>query len=429
MATRLQSQAPIEDEPDEYVQVEPAAPKPVRRATPRKTTRKPSPPARKPRSAGTRRDAAARPSLAGRPDSRRPSRQLGSAGRVVVIGSVCFGLWLFAAAPALLRTAEASPLGARRTAAVAVLRPLARLTAFFGIDRLGSGIDRLLGRQEEKVRTLPPIPMRQPLLEPSHLLPQPPRHKRGSKILPFAPQLLAQYRAGGEKLLKAKDPFGLPVPTKAHPLSIITVGDSLADDLGNGLARYVAGREGFDVRTDAHVATGLARQDFFNWPYHLALDVRQYRPDVVVALFGVNDPMNGFFIGSHGIPFGTQEWAIAYRARVAKVMTLITKSHRPLLWVGMPVVADARRESGVQFINAIFREEARRHPGVVYVDAWKLFADSRGHYSAYMTTSSGAKQLVRLPDGVHLTPAGGDQLAKAVYQAMSGFWRTPGYGR
>ncbi|HEX8100766.1 MAG TPA: hypothetical protein VF660_11275, partial [Actinomycetota bacterium] len=314
MATRLQSPAPLEEEPDEYIQVEPAS-KPARPSRPRKTIRRRTAPARKPRSPqGRDGAAAARASLAGRPHSKRRSRQVGPAGRVVVIGSVCFGMWLFAAAPALLRTAEASPLGARRTAAIALLRPVARLSAFFGVDRLGSGIDRLLGRQEGKVRTVPPIPVRQPLLEPSHLLPQPPRHKRGSKVLPFAPQLLAQYRAGGEKLLKAKDPFGLPVPTNRHPLSVITVGDSLADDLGNGLARYVAGRDGFEMRTDAHVATGLARQDFFNWPYHLALDVRQYRPDVVVALFGVNDPMNGFFIGSHGIPFGTQEWAVAYRA-------------------------------------------------------------------------------------------------------------------
>src|SRR5689334_11398675 len=77
-----------------------------------------------------------RPSLAGRPHALRPNRQVGPAGRALVVGLVCFGMWLLVAAPGLRRAAETSPLGARRTAALAVLGPIARLSAALGLDRI-----------------------------------------------------------------------------------------------------------------------------------------------------------------------------------------------------------------------------------------------------------------------------------------------------
>src|SRR5919109_284686 len=62
-----------------------------------------------------------RPSLAGRPHPDHPDRQVGPAGRVLVIGLTCFLVWGLLAAPSLRRSAESAPLGVRRTAALAVL--------------------------------------------------------------------------------------------------------------------------------------------------------------------------------------------------------------------------------------------------------------------------------------------------------------------
>ena len=422
MATSVQPQRDVEEDESGGGLLLPV---PVGRPRPRKrqSGRKPAG-ARK-----RRRPASSHLSLAGREDRTRPTRQVGPAGRVLVIGLVCFGLWLFLAAPRLLRTAEASPLGIRRTAALVVLRPIARASAFLSKDRLGSGIDRALGRAEEsKPRTPPPIPVRSPMLERIPVLVKP--EKIGSpkwKPNTASPAILGFYREAGEKYLRARNPFALPLPRKRDPISVLTIGDSVASDLGYGFERLAADRGGFRVRIDAHVATGLARQDYFDWPYRVAVGIRQFRPDVVVALFGVNDTGNGFFVGSHGVPFGTEEWSSGYRDRVAKIMRLITKSHRPLIWVGMPIVSDPQRASGVRAINAIFRDEARKHQGVVYVDAWKLFATPKGHYSAYLPTSSGETQQVRQPDGVHLTMGGGDRLARQVYGAMSRFWRQATY--
>ncbi|MDP8955653.1 MAG: DUF459 domain-containing protein [Actinomycetota bacterium] len=377
----------------------------------------------------TRRTGAVRFSTEGRPDRNRPSRQVGPAGRVLVIGLVCFGLWLVLAAPALLRSAEASPLGIRRTAALAVLRPVARISASLSLDRIGSGIDTVLGRRRQTAaRRPPPIPVRTPFLD--RIPPAPTRAKirpSPSKESSVTAAFLGQYAETGREFLRARNPFALAAPTERRPLSVLAVGDSVASDLGHAFARLAAERGGFRVRVDARVSTGLARQDYFDWPYHLAVGIRDHRPDAVVALFGVNDAGNGFFVGSRGIPFGTPEWKSGYRDRVAKIMKMITKSGRPVIWVGMPIVAEGWRANGVRMLNEIFRTEARKHDGVVYVDAWKLFADRNGGYTAYLPAGSGGKVQVRQPDGVHLTMEGGDLLADEVYDAMSRFWREPDY--
>src|SRR5439155_4494614 len=129
----------------------------------------------------------------------------GPAGRVLVIGLMCFLVWALLAAPALRRAAETSPLGARRTAALVVLRPLSRITALLGLDRLGGTADRVLGRKDEG----PAIPPAAPT--PNHPLP-----------------------TGGPALAPL-----LPSPTAADPLTVLVVGDSLGADLAQGMSRLL----------------------------------------------------------------------------------------------------------------------------------------------------------------------------------------------
>src|SRR3989442_1242992 len=140
----------------------------------------------------------AKPRLAGRPDPARPGRRLGPAGRVVVTGAVCFGLWALLAAPTLRRAAETSPLGVRPTVA---------------LDAKG----------------------------------------------------------------------------------------------------------GFVVKIDARQATGLARPDYFDWRAQVAADVRSFKPNVVLAMFGGNDDQN-FIAGGQGYVLGSTGWRDVYGERVGRIM-------------------------------------------------------------------------------------------------------------
>src|SRR6266545_4846722 len=342
-----------------------------------------------------------RPSMAGRPHPDRPDRQVGPAGRVVAIGLTCFLLWGLLAAPGLRRSAESSPLGIRRTAALAVLRPLSRVSAVIGLDQIGSWIDRALGRTHGP-RTMP-APVGTPGL--GEVGPPP----------TAVPSLRGPYIAG---------PL-LHRPTKALPLRVLAVGDSIGEDLAVGLARALSGRKAFVLKTDAREATGLARPDYFDWAYQVAVDMRQFRPDIVVAAFGANDGQS-FLAGGHGVRIGTAEWRRIYRQRAGRVMAEVTASGWPLIWVGMPPMAAPRLSRNMAMIDGLVRAEAASHRGVIYVHSWDLLAGPSGGYSAYLPSSSGRQELVRTSDGIHLTSAGLDRLASAVMQVMAALWKSPG---
>jgi lysophospholipase L1-like esterase len=358
--------------------------------------------------------------MAGRPHPERPGRRVGPAGRVLVVGLTCFGLWALLAAPSLLRTAQASPLGARRDAALAVLRPLARLSSLMALDRLGREASSALGRPIQPVPIVPPanpspgsgagsVPSSGPP-GPNGPVPsaeQPPgRSTRPSPVPrgPF-PNALPQVRN----------------PTASHPLRILAIGDSLGADLALGLERLVDTRPSFLVRIDTREATGLARPDYFDWPYQVELDLESMRPDVVVAMLGGNDAQN-FLVGGHAVVLGTPAWKAEYAKRVDRVMQEVTESGRPLVWVGLPPMGSARLTHAMRLINAIARARALAHPGVAYLESWELFVGADGHYTAYLPDTSGQEELVREPDGVHLTVAGSARLAEQVFAAMRPLW-------
>jgi uncharacterized protein len=339
----------------------------------------------------------ARINLDGPPHPVRPQRRLGPAGRVVAIGAVCFAVWGLLAAPTLLRAAETSPLGPRRTASLFVLRPVARISSFFGLDRLGSGADRALGRVDAD----PDIPPAGPILPPVR------DREPGEPASPSALQPI------------------LEKPTKEDPLKVFVVGDSIGADLAFGMSRLLDGRETFRPRSHTEESSGLARPDYFNWPYRVAVDLGRVKPDVVVAMLGGNDNQN-FLVDGHAVVFGTAEWKSVYRQRVSKVMELVTGAGRPMIWVGMPIMKDAGRSKQMRMLNAIFESEAARHPGVEYVDAYDVFDGTRGRYSPYLRDSSGRLQEVREGDGIHLTiGAGGAMLAREVFEVMETFWKIP----
>ena len=349
----------------------------------------------------------ARPSLRGRRDAHRPTRRIGSAGRVLVIGTICLIGWALLSAPDLVRNAAASPIGTRRTVALAVLRPLTRLSQMVGLDRIAGTTDRALGHDPQPAVTLPGIAVGSLPIDTGE-----------DQETPTSVQSSAPTTAG-------LPPFGyLPVltpPTQVRPLTVLIVGDSIGIDMGEGLSRLLDTKKVFRPRIDGHESTGLARPDFFNWPNQLARDLRQDRPGVVVVMMGANDAQN-FLVGQRLAPFGGEQWRDIYRQRVAELMAEVTESGRPMVWVGMPIMSSGSLSNSVRLINSIALSEAVLHPGVTYVDSWSLFVDGNGRYAPYLPDSSGGKELVRTPDGIHLTPAGGDRLAREVYQSISTLW-------
>ena len=75
--------------------------------------------------------------------------------------------------------------------------------------------------------------------------------------------------------------------------------------------------------------------------------------------------------------------------------------------------------------DSIYEAEAKKHPGVFYVPTWALFTNEKGGYSDYLRDAGGDPVLMRAPDGIHLSRAGGDRMAQAVLDVIEKDWGIP----
>lgn len=318
---------------------------------------------------------------------------------VFAIGLVCFAVWLVLDAPTLLKSAEGSPLGARRTVAIDILRPLAALSRDLGLSHIVGATDRTLGRDGSGVISVVGPPPGRAQGHPAPLRPV------ESHTVVTAPDGLPP----------------LPTPTTAAPLSLLSVGDSIGVDLGGALVNDLAQTGVVRAALDARVDTGLSRPDYFDWPAELHADLVRYQPRAVVVFLGANDPQN-FIADGTALTFGTPQWSAAYAQRVGAFMAQSTQAGARVLWVGLPPMADPALNAEVQVLNGIYAAQAAQHPGVSYLSSWPVLSGPGGRFATYLPDSSGNEVAVRTPDGTHLTPAGADRLAAAVIGAMNHDW-------
>lgn len=305
-------------------------------------------------------------------------------------------------AASMERAADTSAFGLRRSAALAVLHPLATVSRALRLDRPRAALDSLAGHDD------PGSPV-----SSSHDSADGSPQTAGA-LLPVAASAVAARRApSADKVLAVR------VPTQANPLRVWVGGDSVAGFFGFGLDDLASSIGTVAAHSHYQTSTGLSRPDYYDWPAHLEDDMRAYDPEVVVFLVGANDdqPLE---VGNQVNDFGSDGWKAEYARRVGSVMDRLLMEHRMVVWVGQPVMRAADFDAHMQLMNSIYREEAATRPGVVFFDSRPVLSDAGGGYRPYLPDGSGAMTLMRAGDGIHLTPAGGRRLARAVLDAVLG---------
>ena len=340
---------------------------------------------------------AADPAADGAPGRARPPLRW---GQVLAAGVVAFGVWLLFDAPTLMHNAEGSPLGARRTAAMVVLRPVAALSRDLGLSHVVGAADRVMGRTGGSVVQVvgPPAHRHHHTPPPRSARPVSPATARATDTLP-----------------------PLPPPSAAAPLRLLSIGDSLGVDFGGPFVDDLAATGVVNAALDAHVDTGLSRPDYFDWPAELQADLARYQPEAVVVFLGANDPQN-FVDGGTALAYGSPAWSAAYARRVGQLMQEATSAGARVLWVGMPPMQDPALGAKMQALDAIYQSEAAAHPGVTYLSSWPAFSDGQGNYAQYLPDASGSQVAVREPDGTHISPGGAERLSQDVIAAMDRTW-------
>ncbi len=225
-----------------------------------------------------------------------------------------------------------------------------------------------------------------------------PAGARGPGPTTSAPAAADPQAATGRSCRTPLNPF--------DPLRLWIGGDSLAGSLGPSLGELTAATGVVQPVFFSKVSSGLGSPDFFDWPKRGAEEMMKLDPEVSVFIIGANDFS---LVGKE-----PANWRPQYEQLVEQMMTLLIGDDRIVYWVGAPVFKDNRSEKIVQ-LNEVFQRVASRHPEVVYVDAYQLFAGPDGKYTPFLPDGEGETLRVRDDDGVHFTPEGGDLLADAVF--------------
>ena len=168
-------------------------------------------------------------------------------------------------------------------------------------------------------------------------------------------------------------------PTTADPARVLLVGDSDAGGLSPFLERALKTDGLAAVTTDYKVSSGFVRPDFFDWPARLAATLPASNAEIVVAVFGANDGQP--FLDMPSKPVDSPEWRTEYGKRISAAMDMLSAGGRTVIWVGVPNGRDPSLTAALAVQNEVVKDQIAKHPGVIFVDAWRYFSGIRGAFA------------------------------------------------
>ena len=214
----------------------------------------------------------------------------------------------------------------------------------------------------------------------------------------------------------AAPPTEAEVAKAENARQILVIGDFLASGLGEGLDDSFASIADVEVETRGEVASGLVREDHFNWQDKLPAAIDEVKPAVVVVMIGANDRQQ-MLIGGTREKFRTQPWLDEYTARAAKLAATVRNRHLPLLWVGLPAFQSPSMTADAVQLNGIFRAEVEKAGGE-FIDIWDGFVDANGKFVITGSDVNGQQVRLRTSDGINMTKAGRQKLAFYVEKSV-----------
>lgn len=199
--------------------------------------------------------------------------------------------------------------------------------------------------------------------------------------------------------------------------TVLEIGDSLGEDLGLGLNQVLTPSSGLNFVMLDKVSTGLANSWYYNWPVHLAADLTQYHPQLVVVMLGGND-QQGMEVNGCALSCGSAAWQKAYLADIREIITETTSAGAYLLWIGLPIMQPVVYNQGTALLNSLFKLGVTTEADATFVPIWSLFSNPEGQYESAAAVN-GIETTLRASDGIHFSPSGWDVLATYVVREMA----------
>jgi hypothetical protein len=210
------------------------------------------------------------------------------------------------------------------------------------------------------------------------------------------------------------------VSARAEPARrVLIVGDSIMNLLARSMERALAGVPEIEATSFTSLGSGLARLDLFDWHGKIESLLREHRPDILVVMMGANDGQPMRTDAGVAAP-DTPEWETEYARRVARVFDLAEAGGvKRVLWLELPDMREAKVQAHAERVNAIFRAEAARRPGVArFIETRPVLSREPGQFSLYILQRDGMPLEVRSRDGIHLNRQGADRLAEVIVRLL-----------
>jgi lysophospholipase L1-like esterase len=307
------------------------------------------------------------------------------AGHLLVVMVAALVLGALVNADALVARAEHKPLGPGRDRSLYLWHPVQDIAHVTQLHRLRQLGDRLVGDEGDD------------------------GGRGGSDLAAAVPR-------DAHRTLPNVRP-DLRSPTEADPLRVYIGGDSVVRDAGESFLRLAAGNKRLRTALHYEIATGLSRPDHFDWPTTLVGDAAALHPEVAIVMFGGNDAQG--IVGPDGQVFAHVDspgWRAEYGRRVATVMDSLHARDRIILWVGQPPMRDAGFDQRIAVINEVVADQAEDRRWVTFVDTRKVLGGPDGQY---LDRLPGIDEDLRQSDGIHLSRAGADLLARHLLDRIS----------
>ncbi len=194
---------------------------------------------------------------------------------------------------------------------------------------------------------------------------------------------------------------------------VIVMGDSLADQLAQGLAdAFFEEYPNVAVVKKTRGSSGLVRADFYDWPAEAPEQLEGEKVNAIVIMLGANDRQTlRDEKGSYEIR--SDRWRELYAERVDALLDSLLPRGVPIVVVGQPSMAHSRLHADMPYINEILRERAQAK-GVLYVDVWDGFVNEQDEFITVGPALDGQTRRLRIADGVHFTRVGARKLAHYV---------------
>jgi uncharacterized protein len=242
-------------------------------------------------------------------------------------------------------------------------------------------------------------PAAKPPDAPAQPAPPPVRKPRKKVVRDFVPATATRVPGA---------PGGEPVEVKFR---IYVLGDSFAVSTSEGLAEAFADKREIAVVDKAREASGLVRDDYFDWrKTSTELATGKEKIEFVVVMLGVND-VQPLIDGSETVDPLSDRWREIYGQRVEAFAAPFRTAHIPVAWVGLPPMRADKFNAAAIKLNEIYKEQAEK-ADEKYIDIWDAFSNQSGQYDAFGPNIDGQSVKLRGVDGIQFTKAGSRKVAQ-----------------